>query len=185
MNALASRSELRWSFVRIALLTVPATLLLGILSGRVSSSGYGNPWFDALAKPEFMPPGWAFGAAWTVLYILLGLSLAMLIHARGARGRGPLIALFVVQLLLNYSWSPVFFGLGEIEAALAIVAAMVAITLILAVRIWPIRKVAALLLLPYLAWLCFATALTWRIMDLNPDGGPALAPPGISTDIAL
>src|SRR4051812_28155151 len=79
---IASRSQLRMSYLRYALFTVPAILLLGTLSGRASMSGYGNPWFDALAKPGFMPPGWAFGVAWTILYILLGLSLAMILNAR-------------------------------------------------------------------------------------------------------
>ena len=88
MSAIASRAQLRMSFLRYALVTVPLVLLLGLLSGRIANSGYGNPWFDALAKPEAMPPGWAFGAAWTTLYILLGLALALVLHARGARGRG-------------------------------------------------------------------------------------------------
>ena len=85
MTAIASRSQLRMSFLRWALVTVPAVLLLGTLSGRASNSGYGNPWFDALVKPEAMPPGWVFGAAWTILYILLGLALAMILNARGSR----------------------------------------------------------------------------------------------------
>jgi tryptophan-rich sensory protein len=86
MTQIASRSQLRMSFLRYALVTVPLILLLGILSGRASNSGFGNPWFDALVKPDAMPPGWAFGVAWTILYILLGLSLALILHARGAEG---------------------------------------------------------------------------------------------------
>jgi hypothetical protein len=54
----------------------------------------GNAWFDALEKPAIMPPGWVFGLAWTILYILLGLALALILHARGARGRGLALALF-------------------------------------------------------------------------------------------
>ena len=69
MTGIASRSQLRLSFLRYALFTVPAVLLLGTISGRIANSGYGNPWFDALTKPAFMPPGWVFGAAWTLLYI--------------------------------------------------------------------------------------------------------------------
>ena len=73
------------SYIRWALFTVPAIVFLGLLSGRVSNSGYDNQWFAALVKPTFMPPGWAFPVAWTILYILLGFALAVVIHARGAR----------------------------------------------------------------------------------------------------
>lgn len=184
MNGLASRSELRMSFLRYALFTVPAVLLLGTLSGRLANSGYGNAWFDALTKPDFMPPGWLFGVAWTILYILLGLVLAMLLHAKGARGRGLALTLFFVQLALNYTWSPVFFALHQVSAALIIIIALLILNIALAAVTWRIRKVAALLLLPYLAWLCLATALNWEIGRLNP-GAENLAPAGASTDIAL
>lgn len=184
MSGIASRAQLRASFLRYALFTVPAVLLLGTVSGRLSNSGYGNLWFDALAKPEFMPPGWAFGAAWTLLYILLGLVLAMLLHARGARNRGAAIGLFLVQLALNYAWSPVFFAFHQPVAALAIVAAMIVLTLALIVLLWRIRPLAALLLVPYLAWLGFAAALNYRIVELNPDAA-TLAPAGPSADIEL
>ena len=87
MSELASPGQLRWSFVRWALVCVPLVLMLGILSGKLAGSGYGNPWFDALAKPAIMPPGWAFGVAWTILYILMGVALAIILNARGAKGR--------------------------------------------------------------------------------------------------
>src|SRR3954452_9389986 len=99
MTALASRAQLRMSFLRYALVTVPAILLLGTLSGRASGSGDGNSWFDALVKPAIMPPSWVFPVAWTLLYIGLGLALALILHARGARGRPLALALFLAQLL--------------------------------------------------------------------------------------
>lgn len=184
MTALASRGQLRMSFLRYALVTVPAVLLLGTLSGLLSNSGYGNGWFDGLAKPSFMPPAWAFPVAWTILYICLGLALALILHARGARGRGAALALFLLQLALNYAWSPIFFGLHRLWPALAVVAAMIALTAIAALLFLRIRKNAALLLVPYLAWLCFAAALNYEIARLNPDGG-RVAPAPSSADIAL
>lgn len=183
MSGLASRAQLRMSFLRYALVTVPAVLLLGTLSGQLAGSGYGNAWFDALAKPGFMPPGWAFGVAWTILYILLGLSLAMLLHARGARRRGLAIALFLLQLAANYAWSPLFFAWHQVGAAFVLIAAMIAMTAALALLVWSIRRLAALLLLPYLGWLVFAAALTWEIGRLNP--GAELAPRPASADIVL
>jgi len=184
MTALASRGQLRMSFLRYALVTVPAVLLLGTLSGLASNSGYGNGWFDALRKPAFMPPGWAFPVAWTFLYICLGLALAMILHARGARGRGLALALFLLQLALNYAWSPVFFGLHLIWPAFAIIAAMIVLSLAAAFAFLRIRRPAALLMLPYLGWLCFAAALNFEIGRLNPDGG-RVAPAPSSADIPL
>ena len=184
MTALASRSQLRMSFLRYALFTVPLVLLLGTVSGRIANSGYGNAWFDALRKPAIMPPGWVFGAAWTILYIFLGLALALVLHARGARGRGLALGLFVLQLILNYAWSPIFFAYHEVDLAFWTILAMIAISAVTASLFWRIRRSAGLLMLPYLAWLCFAATLTWQIGALNP-GAAELAPGGSTTDIAL
>jgi tryptophan-rich sensory protein len=170
------------SLLRYALVTVPLVLLLGMLSGRLAGSGYGNPWFDQLAKPSFMPPGWAFGIAWTILYVLLGLVLAMMLHARGARGRSLVLSLFLAQLALNYLWSPLFFAWHQTFAALLVIIAMIGLSAASAVLMWWIRRGAALLMLPYLAWLCFAAALTFEVMRLNP-GASELVPGGSSSDI--
>ena len=121
MNEIASPGQLRLAYLRWSLLTVPAIVLLGFLSGRLANSGYGNRWFDALEKPALMPPGWLFGVAWTILYILMGLALAIVLHARGAKGRGPAIVLFLVQLLMNLAWSPLFFRAHQVGSALALI----------------------------------------------------------------
>ena len=184
MTGLASRSQLRMSFLRYALFTVPAILLLGTVSGRISGSGYGNAWFDALEKPAIMPPGWVFGVTWTLLYILLGLAFALVLHARGARGRGLAIALFVLQLLLNFAWSPIFFAYHEVGAAFWTIVAMILLSAAIAILFWRIRRSAALLMLPYIAWLGFAALLTWQIGVLNPEAAE-LAPEGFTTDIAI
>ena len=169
MSGLASRSELRMSFLRYAVVTVPAIVLLGSLSGYLSNSGYSTPWFEALTKPAFMPPGWVFGLAWTILYILIGLSFAMLLHAKGAEKRERAIILFGLMLAINFAWSPVFFGLHKVTLGLSLIAAMIVCTIGLIFALWKIRIVAALLLYPYLGWLMFASALNYRIMELNPD----------------
>ena len=172
------------SFLRYALFTVPAVLMLGTLSGAISGSGEENGWFAALAKPEAMPPGWAFGLVWPILYILLGLALAMVLHARGARGRGLAVALFLLQLILNYAWSPLFFAWHEVGAALWLIIAIIAITAVVATLFWRIRRAAALLLVPYLAWLGFAAWLNAEIDRLNPEA-EQLVPGEVSSDIAI
>ncbi|MBU6269273.1 MAG: tryptophan-rich sensory protein [Sphingomonadales bacterium] len=177
MTELASPQQLRAAFLRWSLVTVPAVLALGFLSGFVAGSAADNPWFQALAKPGTYPPPATFGVVWTVLYVLMGLALAMLITAQGARGRGLAIAAFVVQLLVNLAWSPLFFGMYRISAALYLLLALdvlVMLTVVLSARV---RPRAAWLLAPYLAWVLFATLLNWQILQLNPDadGAPPVA----------
>ena len=153
---------------KYALITVPAIVLLGSLSGLLSNSGYGNPWFDNLVKPFFMPPGWAFGVVWPILYVLLGLALALILaEPQSARRRAGLI-LFFVQLALNFAWSPVFFGAHQIRPALVIIVVMIGLAALAASQFRQIRLVAGLLMLPYLLWLCFAAALNSAIGSLNP-----------------
>jgi tryptophan-rich sensory protein len=172
------------SYLRFALFTVPLILLLGIVSGRVANSGYDNAWFAALIKPDIMPPGAAFGIAWTILYILLGLSIAIVLNARGARGRGLAVGLFVAQMLLNFAWSPVFFGMHQVRTALFIIVAMLVLSIIVAVLFMRIRPVAAYLMIPYIAWLSFATILNYQIIQLNPDA-ETLVPGQGGADIIL
>lgn len=183
MTEIASRAQLRMSYLRWALVTVPLILLLGTISGVASGSTSGNPWFAALRKPGFMPPDWAFPVAWTILYILLGLALALILHARGARGRPLAIGLFVVQLILNYSWSPLFFAAHRVSLGFWVIVAMLLISAAAALLFFRIRRAAGLLMLPYLAWLVFAGALNHGIERLNPDA--ELAAPASATDIPL
>ena len=184
MTGIASKSQLRMSYLRFALFTVPLILFLGIVSGRVANSGYDNAWFAALLKPDLMPPGATFGIVWTILYVLLGLSIAMVLNARGARGRGLAITLFVVQMLLNFAWSPVFFGMHQVRTALVIILAMLAISAVVTVLFMRIRPVAAYLMIPYLAWLAFASLLNYQIIQLNPDA-ETLVPGEGGADIIL
>lgn len=150
-------------FAKTALWTVPAIVLLGFASGWLSGSGYGNPWFDDLRKPWFMPPGWAFPVVWTTLYILMGLSAALLI---GARNRTAL-ALFGVQLALNLAWSPIFFAGHAVVAALAVILMLDAAVILTIIFAWRGPRLAAILLLPYPLWLAIATALNVAILRLN------------------
>lgn len=182
MNEIASRSQLRMSFFRWALFCISIILLLGVGSGIVSNSGYANNWFATLAKPTIMPPGWAFGTAWTALYILLGLSLAIVIGARGASGRGLAITIFTVQMILNFCWSPLFFAAHEVTLAFYLILVILALAVLTTLLFARIRALAAVLLLPYLLWLCFASYLNFAIDGANPDAETLVAPV-ISTQI--
>ena len=184
MAGIASKSQLRMSFLRYALFTVPALLLLGTLSATLSGAGEGNAWFTRLHKPPLMPPGWVFSLVWSILYILLGLSLAMLLHARGAKGRQKAVNLFLLQLLLSFAWPFVFFAYHRVDFALGTIAAMGVIGVARVFMNWRIRPLAGLLLYPYLAWLIFAGLLDYQILARNPNAA-TLAPGQASTDIPL
>ena len=151
-----------------ALITVPAIVAVGFLMGIVSNSGFRNDWYAALAKPWFQPPGWAFGAVWMTLYTMLGIALAAILNAPRSAERTRGLILFGVQLLLNFAWSPTFFAAHAIDWALLDILATAAIVTMTIISFWRIRPLAGALLLPYLAWLCLATALNTETGRLNP-----------------
>lgn len=173
MSLLASRGQLRASFVRWALLLVPVILLAGFLSGQLAGSGPDNPWFASLEKPAIYPPSATFGIVWSILYIMMGLAFALICSAWGARGRGLAIAVFLVQLGLNLSWTPVFFAAHQITGALVVLVLLIVAVIATIVLFWRIRQIAGILLLPYLAWILFASLLNWQILQLNPEADGA------------
>lgn len=168
MNRLASPAQLRASFFRWALFVVPLVLLLGFLSGQVAGSGADNPWFAALKKPSTFPPPVTFGIVWTVLYALMGVALALVCAAWGARGRVIAIVFFVAQLAITLAWSPAFFAMHQIRIALAIILALDLVVLITTALFWRVRRLAGWLLAPYVLWILFATVLNWQFLQLNP-----------------
>ncbi len=184
MGQLASREELRMSFVRWALVTVPAILFLGFLVGPISSSGLDSRWFDALVKPDWFPAVWIFPAVWAALYILLGVAIAMILHARGARGRGVAIALFVSLLILNFACPPTFFAAHQVTLTLWLMVLALLLAIATAIAFASIRKAAAWLMAPYLVWFGFATLLAWEVNRLNPDA-ETLTPEARRTHIEL
>ena len=163
---------------KAALVTAPLIVILGSLIGYLSNSGFSNAWYVPLEKPSFQPPGWAFGVVWTILYALMGVALAIVLTAPASRPRSRGLALFFVQLALNFAWSPIFFGAGAIDWAFLIILAMDVLVTATIIAFWRVRPLAALLLLPYLAWLCLATVLNHETGRLNP--GADRAPLGIT-----
>ena len=176
MNEIASQGQLRMSYVRWALFTVPAIVFFGFLSGVLSNSGYNNRWFAALTKPDFMPPAWAFPVAWSTLYAMLGFAFAFILNARGARLRGLAVTVFLAQLVINYAWSPLFFRAHMVTEAFWLILLMFALAVVATVLFARIRAMAAVLMLPYLGWLIFAAMLTHSVDQLNPDASSMVVP---------
>jgi tryptophan-rich sensory protein len=147
-------------------LSLGAGALAAVFSPRFSSAA--AHWYAMLAKPPWLPPQAWFGPIWTVLYAAMGLAAWVVWRERYHRGRTAAIVAYSTQLLLNALWAPIFFGLGNIGAALfAIVALWLAIG-------WTLREfarvsvAAALILVPYFLWTTFVAAMTLAIWKLNP-----------------
>jgi benzodiazapine receptor len=143
--------------------------LAGLAGSVVTVTGI-NSWYAYLNKPWFTPPNWVFGPVWTVLYILMGISLAMVWGAW--KEKNPLagigLILFGIQLALNVAWSYLFFGLQSPLYGLAgIIVLWIAIVATIA-WFWRVRRVAAIIMLPYIAWVTIAAFLNYSIWALNP-----------------
>ncbi len=152
------------------LLTLAAAVLVcelvGITGAVFTSTGL-ESWYATLERPDLAPPNWVFGPVWTTLYALMG-AAAWLVWREG-RGRTLQVALgvFAVQLALNFAWSFVFFGAQEILWALVVIVALLAAIIATMGAFWGIDRRAALLLVPYLAWVSFATYLNYGFWTLN------------------
>jgi tryptophan-rich sensory protein len=168
MTEIASSRQLLAALLRWVVVLVPALLLLGFLSAAASDSGPQNAWFAGLTLPALYPGAKLFPVVWSVAYVLMGVALAMVVSARGSGGRGVAVAVFAVHVLLNLAWSPVFFGGHRITLALVDVLAM-DITLAMTILVFArLRPVAAMLLVPVMGWVLFATVLNWQVLSLNP-----------------
>ncbi|QFY62115.1 tryptophan-rich sensory protein [Rhizobium grahamii] len=121
-------------------------------------------WYQSLAKPAFNPPNSVFGPVWSVLYVLIGIAGAKT-WLRGHLSVGMLI--WAGQMVLNFLWSPFFFGLRMPAVALAIIIALFALVIAFIRNRWNANRVSALLFVPYAGWVAFATALNASIVYLN------------------
>lgn len=125
-------------------------------------------YYGQLVRPAWAPPGWLFGPVWSVLYLLMGLSAWLVWRDRGFRRAAPALALYLVQLVLNALWSWLFFAWHRGGAASLEILLLWALILATLLAFGRIRRGAAVLLLPYLAWVTFAAGLCLAIWRLNP-----------------
>ena len=175
---MADRTQDDRGLWRKALVTVPLIVITGSLIGILTNGGESNSWYAPLAKPSFQPPGWIFGAVWTALYAMMGIALAAILNEPPSKQRRIALGLFASQLMLNFAWSPIFFGGGMIDLGLLVILAMNVLVTMTIIAFWKIRPLAGALLIPYLAWLCIAAALNHETGRLNP--GADKAPLGIT-----
>jgi tryptophan-rich sensory protein len=155
------------SFWKKVLLCVLVVELLGNISGLVTASAIGS-WYEALQRPPGTPPNWLFGPVWLSLYAMIGVALALLWHRpAGTKLKRRALAFFGLQFGLNLLWSPVFFGLQQIELAAAIIVLLLCLIGLTMRLAFPISRTAAGLLLPYFLWVGYATYLNVGFWVLN------------------
>lgn len=145
------------------ILFIAFTLGGGFLIGASNVQVPGG-WYETLVKPPFNPPAWVFAPAWSVLYVMIAIA--------GWRGwmrerGGTAMAIWFVQLALNFLWPPIFFGLQRPDIALIVITALLVTIAMFIAQSWQSDRIAALLFLPYAAWTAFAALLNMSIVILN------------------
>ena len=127
-----------------------------------------DAWYNALNKSGLTPDGWVFGVAWTILYALLGWALYLIVSNEKARvSKARAYILFAMQVILNFAWTYLYFGLHMVGAALVVLIGLIVIAVWMAREFKFISRFASYLVWPYIIWMLFATYLNASILFLN------------------
>jgi len=149
------------------LVCIVVIVLSGSLSGILTAGAIEN-WYQNLEQPPGVPPNWVFGPVWTILYVMIGLSLALFWHrAEPGREKRGALTLFAVQMVLNLAWTPVFFGMHRIGLALAVIAVLLVSVIGTIVLFRRKDRTAGNLLIPYALWVGYATYLNAGFLVCN------------------
>jgi len=163
-NFMSQRTSLSQTLGLVGWLALAfATAAVGAIASIEASAFYAQ-----LARPAWSPPGCIFGPVWSVLYALMGVSAWLVWREKSAQHRGLALALFVAQLGANALWSWLFFAWHEGALAFADVLFLLALIGAMIATFRSVRRLAAVLMVPYLVWVCFASALTWTVWQANP-----------------
>ncbi len=141
-------------------------LAASAVGGVATASSVGS-WYPTLATPPFNPPNWIFAPVWTTLFFMMAIAGWRVWRRSGLRGARSALTLFALQLVLNMSWSIVFFGLRSIGAALIEILVLLLAILATTVVFWQRDRVAGMLFIPYIVWVSFATVLNAALWRLN------------------
>jgi tryptophan-rich sensory protein len=134
-------------------------------SGAIFTPG---PWYESLNRPSWRPPNWLFPPAWTVLFVTIAIAGWMVWRVAGLEGAIIPFAIYALQLVLNFAWSALFFGLRRPDLAFAEVLFFWASILATIIAFHGVDPAAGWLLVPYLCWVTFAAVLNFAMMRLNP-----------------
>lgn len=124
-------------------------------------------WYQQLDKPAWTPPNWIFGPAWTILYALMGIAVWLVWLRPGSPAQRAALIAFVVQLALNALWTPAFFGMQSPGLGLIVIVLLWFAIVATIVLFWRVRRIAAVILILYIAWVTYAAALNAAIWQMN------------------
>jgi benzodiazapine receptor len=126
-----------------------------------------DEWYTALSKPSWNPPNWLFGPVWSVLYILMAISVWLVWREEGLLGAIVPLSIFLLQLVLNAAWSWLFFGLHELGIAFVEIVTLWVAIVVNITLFWRLKPISGILLIPYLLWVTFASVLNYTLWRLN------------------
>jgi len=151
------------------LIAAVAVCQMAAILGSIFTTPAIPTWYEGLRKPDLAPPNWVFAPVWTILYLLMGISLFFILNVGPERRhvREPVV-IFGVQLVLNILWSYLFFGMQSPLLGLIGIVALWMMTGLTIVSFFKVSKLAAMLLVPYLIWVSFASYLNYALLILNP-----------------
>jgi len=135
--------------------------------GSLATKRSVQTWYPQLKKPDWNPPNWAFAPVWTLLYVLMALSAWIAWRQAGWERASGALVLFGIQLAANCAWSLIFFSMHKIGAAFVDICILLTMIIATSVAFYSISFLAAWLLIPYIAWVTFASYLNFRIWQMN------------------
>ncbi len=148
------------SFILFGLITYSAS----VIGGYVTVS-FKEPWYSLINKPTFNPPSWVFAPVWTTLYLMMIIAIWLFWHSKNKDMNT--IYIYFIHIVLNTTWSIVFFGLHQILLALFVLIVLILMIIILILRFKRVNIVSYYLMIPYLLWCCYALVLNFKIFLLN------------------
>jgi len=148
------------SFILFFIITFSASFIGGLVT-----ISFKNPWYSQLVKSNFNPPDWIFAPVWTALYLMMTLAIWFFWHSKNRNL--STVYLYFIHILLNTTWSIVFFGLHQILLALFVLIGLILMIIILMLRFKRVNIVSYYLMIPYLLWCCFALFLNFNLLILN------------------
>ena len=148
------------TFSLFALITYSASFI-----GAFATITFKDPWYSLLNKPAFNPPDWVFGPVWTILYLMMTISIWLYWHNRNRNINT--IYIYFIHLVFNTTWSVVFFVLHNMLLALVVLISLIVLIFILIVRLKSVNLVSSYLMIPYLIWCMFALVLNFNLILLN------------------
>lgn len=135
------------------------------LGGLATSSGVSSEWYEGLNKAPWTPPGWVFGAAWTLIMICFSVYMAMLWPT--FENKKTILFLFIIQWVLNVSWNPIFFSLHQVGLGFVVILLLTILIGFFLFKYWSQVQYKSLLVLPYFVWLIIASSLNGYILFFN------------------